>query len=72
MAWLTVALEDPKKEEAEGELWGRSKGQMQKIHFFCSALNTETWIFLICPNTQAFLRLGTPPPAPCFLGLVQT
>lgn len=70
MTWLTVALVDPRKEEAEGELRGRSKGQMQKIHFFCSALNVETRIFLICPHTQAFLRLGTSPP--CFLGLAQT
>lgn len=70
LTWLTVAQVDPKKEEAEGELQGRSKGQMQKIHFCCAALNMETWIFLICPSMQAFLRLGTSPP--CFLGLAQT
>lgn len=37
---------------------GKSKRQMQKIHLFCPALDMEIWGFLICPNTQAFLRRG--------------
>lgn len=64
MTWLTVETVDPKKEEAEGEHWGRLKGKMQKIHFsiliYFPHLPKHTYI------PEAWHRPS------CCLGLVQT